>query len=91
MYISLSMDPYKYTLTASVRLTSNPSETIRALSYKCPLYPTSFILWTTCPKLLFFFFTNNCNYACIVFSILTNNLFFVILPHLVVWDLHYFV
>ena len=45
MYISLFMDPYKYVFTASVRLTSSPSETIRVLSYKCQfLYPTSFIL-----------------------------------------------
>ena len=39
MYISLFMDPYKYVFTASVRLTSSPSETIRALSYKCQFLP----------------------------------------------------
>ena len=34
MYISLSIDSYKYALTASVRLTSSPSKIVRALSYK---------------------------------------------------------
>ena len=32
MHISLSMNPYKYALIASVRFTSSLSETIRALS-----------------------------------------------------------
>ena len=39
MYISLSMDPYKYVLIASVRLILSPSETIRALLYKCSFVP----------------------------------------------------
>ena len=34
MYISLSMDPYNYDLTISVRRRSSSSETIRALLYK---------------------------------------------------------
>ena len=39
MYISLSIDSYKYALTSSVRLTSRPLETVRVLSYKCPFVP----------------------------------------------------
>ena len=34
IYISLSMDSYKYVLIVFVKLTSNPSETVRELSYK---------------------------------------------------------
>ena len=34
MYISLSMDLYRYTLTTSVRLTSSPSKNVRVLLYK---------------------------------------------------------
>ena len=44
VYISLSMDSYKYVLTASVRLTSNPSETIRVLSYKYPFVLNKFYI-----------------------------------------------
>ena len=39
MYISLSMDPYKYALTITMRHTSSPLETAKALSYKCPFVP----------------------------------------------------
>ena len=39
MYIALSMDSYKYVLTTFMRLTSSPSETIKALSYKYSFVP----------------------------------------------------
>ena len=92
MYISLFMDPYKYALTASVRLTSSISETVMAFSYKCLFVPNKLYTFrhldymskTSC-------FINNCNSACIAFSILANNFFFSILSHFVVWDLHHFV
>ena len=41
----LSMDPYKYGLIASMRLTSGLSETIRALSYKCPFVPNKLYIF----------------------------------------------
>ena len=39
MYKSLSMDPYKYASITSVRLTSSPLETARALLYKYSFVP----------------------------------------------------
>ena len=39
MYVSLSMNPYKYALITSMRLTSSPSETVRLLSYKYSFVP----------------------------------------------------
>ena len=45
MYISLSIDPYKYALTASMRLTSSPSETVKAFSYKYPFVPNKLYIF----------------------------------------------
>ena len=68
MYISLSMDSYKYALTTSVKRTSNPLEIARALSYKY-----SFVLnkLYTIRRLDYkskkFHFINKCNAAFISF------------------------
>ena len=82
MYISLSMDPYKYALTASVRLTSSPLKTVRALLYKYSFVSNKFYTFrhldykskTSC-------FINNYNYACIFpfWPIISFSTFFHIL------------
>ena len=66
MYIS--MDPYKYALTAFVRLASSPLDLLGRFRTNTHFYPTSFILlyvWTMDPKTSCFI--NNCNSACIAF------------------------
>ena len=85
MYISLSMYSYKYVLTTSVRFTSSHSEIVRVLSYKCPFVANKFYTFRHLGYMSkISCFINNCNSACIAFSILANNFFFDILPHFVV-------
>ena len=85
------MDPYKYVLITSIKRTSNPSKTVRALLYKCSIVSNKLYTlrrWATCPKLLILLIS--VILPAYPFSILTNHLFFSILPHFVVRDLHHF-
>ena len=89
--IFMYMDPYKYVLITSIKRTSNPSKTVRALLYKCSIVSNKLYTlrrWATCPKLLILLIS--VILPAYPFSILTNHLFFSFLPDFMVRDLHHF-